>query len=73
MHNQTFCSSPAVLHLLQNSLDLASIRYIGEVCDTAWMHIDLLLGFLRVLLFSDKLSDAESACWNFLILALALF
>ena len=34
--------------------------YIGEVGDTAWRQINLLLGFLRVWLFSDKLSDEVS-------------
>ena len=31
--------------------------FIWEVGDTAWRQIDLLLGFLRVWLFSGKLSD----------------
>ena len=60
MQNQTICSSPAALHLLQNSLDLASMPCIEEVGDTAWRQIELLLGFLRVWLFSDKLSDEVS-------------
>ena len=35
MQNQTFCSSPAALHLLQNYFNLASMPHIGEVSDTA--------------------------------------
>ena len=66
MQNQTFCSSPAALHLLQNCVDLASIPYIGEVGGTAWRQIDLLLGFLRIWLFSDKLCD-EVASWMSLL------
>ena len=57
MQNQPFCSSPVALHLLQNFLVLATMTYIGEVGDTAWRQVDLLLGFLRVWLFSDKFSD----------------
>ena len=61
MQDQTFCSSPAALHLFQNCLDLASMLCIGKVGDTAWRQIDLLLGFLRVWLFLDKLSDEVSS------------
>ena len=62
IQNQTsFCSSPAVFHLWQNCLDLASMPCIGEVDDTAWRQIDLLLGFLRAWLFSDKLPDEVSS------------
>ena len=60
MQKQTLCSSPAALHLLQNCLDLASMSHIVEVGDTAWRQTDLLMGFLRVWLFSDKLSDEVS-------------
>ena len=60
MQNQIFCSSPAALYLLQNCLDLASMPNIGEVGDTVWSQTDLLLGLLRVRLFSDKLSDEVS-------------
>ena len=52
---KTFCSSPVALHLLQNCLDLAFMQYIGEVGDTAWRQADLLMGFLRAWLFSEKL------------------
>ena len=62
MQNQTFCSSHAALNLLQNCLDLAFILYIWEAGDTAWRQIDLLFGFLRVWLFSDKLPDEVSKC-----------
>ena len=60
MQNQAFCSSSGALGLLQNCLDLPSMTYIGEVGDTAWRQIDLSLGFLRVWLFSDNLSDEVS-------------
>ena len=40
--------------------------YIGEVGGTVWRQIDLLLGFLRVWLFSDKLSDEVSNRMNLL-------
>ena len=43
MQNQTFC------------LDLVSRPSIGDVGGTAWRQIGLLLGFLRVWLYSDKL------------------
>ena len=56
MQNQAFFSSTVALHLLQNFLVLATMTYIGEVGDTAWRQVDLLLGFLRVWLFSDKFS-----------------
>ena len=55
MQKQTFCSSPVELHLLQNCLDLAFMQYIGDVGDTAWRQADLLMGFLRAWLFSEKL------------------
>ena len=55
MQKQTFCSSPVALHLLQNCLDLAFMQYIGDVGDTAWRQADLLMGFLRAWLFSEKL------------------
>ena len=47
MQNETICSSPAALYLLQKCLVLASMSCIGEVGDTkaSWKHIDLLLGF----------------------------
>ena len=57
MQNQTFCCSHATLHLFQNCLYLASMPYIGEGGNAVWTQVDLLLGFLRVWLFSDKLSD----------------
>ena len=66
MQNQTFCSSPAALHLLRNCSDLASMQYICEVSDTAWRQTDLLLGFLRLSLFSDKLSE-EISNWMSLL------
>ena len=64
MQKQTLCSSPAALHLLQNCWDLASMSYIVEVGDTAWRQTDLLMGFLRVWLFSNKLSDEVSNRMN---------
>ena len=33
---------------------LASMPYIGEAGDTAWRQTDLLMGFLRLWLFSEK-------------------
>ena len=66
MQNQRFCSSPAALHLLQNCFDLTFMPYMGEVGDTSWRQIDLLLGFLRVWLFSEKLSDEVSNRMNLL-------
>ena len=66
MQNQKFCSRPAALHLLQNCLDLASVSCIGKVGDTTWKQIGLLLGFLRVWLFSEKNSDEVSNRMNLL-------
>ena len=59
---RTFYFSPAALHLLQNSLDLASMPYNGGSCDIVWRRTDRLLRFLRVWLFSGKLSD-EASNW----------
>ena len=54
MQKQIFYSSPAVLHLFQNCLDLASMSYIGKVSNRAWKQRDLLIGFLRAQLFSKN-------------------
>ena len=66
MQNKAFCSSHAALHLLQNFLVVASMPYIGEVGDTAWRQVDLLLGFLIIWLFSDKFYDEVCNWMSFL-------
>ena len=66
MQKRTFYFSPAALHLLQNSLDLASMPYNGGSCDIVWRRTDRLLRFLRVWLFSGKLSD-EASNWMSLL------
>ena len=60
MQKQTSCSNSAGSRLLQNCFDLASMSSIGEVGDKAWRQTDLLLWFLRVWLFLEKLSDEVS-------------
>ena len=60
MQKETFCFSTAAFHLLQNCLELASMPYIGEVGATYWGQTDLLLDFLRICLFSKKLSGKVS-------------
>ena len=54
MRNQTFCSSPAALHLLQICLDLPSMSYIGEVGGTTWRQIDSTAGAPKSLVIFRK-------------------